>query len=195
MCAFPGEPGRTALVLTGDKGIGKGIFANNIVSLFGPHATVLNHAAQLTSKFSGHFEAKSLVFADDIGLMSATEQGTFRSMLTEPRLSVEPKGVDRYDIDNCLHFIMASNEAHVAWVTHDERRFFILKVSNVRARDEDYFRALLDEQTPGGPGRQRCCMTSKQRDISRFNPEAFPKTAGFEEHVVSSRSIRWLPCY
>jgi hypothetical protein len=52
---------------------------------------------------------------------------------------IEPKGVDPFTMPNRLKILMASNNDWVVPATADERRFFVLDVSNKRQRNFDYF--------------------------------------------------------
>jgi len=149
---YAGRPGRTALVLQGTKRTGKGVFAHAVRNLFGPHGFVANDGRQLVGNFNAQLENVSLLFADELRLMQPDVAPKFRSMLTEPTISIERKGVDLYLQKNTLHVIIASNDEQVVWTSGDERRYVILKVSSARANDAAYFGPLLAEQQPGGSG-------------------------------------------
>jgi len=191
---YAGRPGRTALVLQGTKRTGKGVFAHAVRNLFGPHGFVANDGRQLVGNFNAQLENVSLLFADELRLMQPDVAPKFRSMLTEPTISIERKGVDLYLQKNTLHVIIASNDEQVVWTSGDERRYVILKVSSARANDAAYFGPLLAEQQPGGSGQAAMLYDLQQRDISKFNPEIFPHTKGFEDNVIQSMDgpVRWL---
>jgi hypothetical protein len=71
-------------------------------------------------------------------------------LITEDRLSIEPKGVDRYDVANRLHLIIASNESWVVPVGPLERRFTVLDVLPGKRCDENYFNAIQNQLRAGG---------------------------------------------
>jgi hypothetical protein len=61
----PGERAEVALVLVGEKGAGKGFYANAMCDIFGAHARRVASENQLTGRFQGHLEDCLLLFADE----------------------------------------------------------------------------------------------------------------------------------
>ena len=59
-----------------------------------------------------------------------------------PRIMIEPKGIDPFMMPNRLKILMASNADWVVPASADERRYFVLDVSNARRGDHAYFEAL-----------------------------------------------------
>jgi hypothetical protein len=71
-----------------------------------------------------------------------------KGLITEPVLTIEPKGLDVFMIPNRLKILIATNNDWAVPATADERRFFVLDVSDARRGDKAYFSALhqaLDE--------------------------------------------------
>jgi len=146
-----GERPGTAIVLRGGQGTGKGMFANNFGRIIGPHFKHLTHQEQLTRTFNAHLKDALLVFADEAcypGDKAAV--GRLKGMITEPTMTIEPKGVDAFELPCHINLIMASNEQWMIPADLDSRRFLCLEVSDGRQRDRAYFAALQRQMDNGG---------------------------------------------
>ena len=63
-------------------------------------------------------------------------------MITEPRLTIERKGIDTFEVRNLLHIIMLAEPGWVIPAGRYERRYAAFAVSTVKRGDRPYFRAL-----------------------------------------------------
>ncbi len=147
----PGERAEVALVFKGDKGSGKGTFANALKRLFGAHGLQIYSSKHLVGAFNGHLRSCLLLFADE-AFWAGDKQGesVLKGMLTESTLMIEQKGVDAVAWKNRLHVIMAANAEWVVPASHDERRYMVIDVSRSRIGDFAYFKALHAEINAGG---------------------------------------------
>lgn len=147
----PDSPAEVALVFRGGKGTGKGTFCNAMVSMFGVHGLAVASAQHITGRFNRHLRDCVLLFSDEaIAPNDKPTENVLKSLITEPRLAIEGKGVDIIPSLNYLHVIMASNADWVVPASHDERRFAVFEISDEYARREDWFRPLNDEIKNGG---------------------------------------------
>jgi len=147
----PGERAEVALVFKGDKGSGKGTFANALKRLFGAHGLQIYSSKHLVGAFNGHLRSCLLLFADE-AFWAGDKQGesVLKGMLTESTLMIEQKGIDAIAWKNRLHVIMAANAEWVVPASHDERRYVVIDVSCSRIGDFTYFKALHAEINAGG---------------------------------------------
>jgi phage/plasmid-associated DNA primase len=127
----PDCPGEVALVLCGGRGAGKGMFARAVASLFGQHARQISQARHLTGNFNAHLADCVLLFVDE-AFWAGDKQGesVLKSIITEPTLAIEKKGLDVVMVPNMLDVIMASNNTWVVPAGLDERRFLVLAVNS-----------------------------------------------------------------
>lgn len=175
MVQKPGRPGEVAIVLRGERGAGKSFFANTLGSLFGRHYMAVSNSAHLVGNFNAHLREIVLLFADEAFFAGDKKhESVLKTIITEPRLVVEKKGVDVETAPNCLHLIMASNDFHVIPVGRKERRFFVLDVSEDRVKDEAWFNAI-GEQLDNG-GREALLNYLLHYDLSGFSVRAVPTT-------------------
>ena len=145
-------PCETAIVLRGPEGSGKSLWAQNFMSLFGPHALTLDDPQQVIGNFNKHLADKSVIFADEAFFAGHHGHAAkLKTLVTRPDIFVEPKGVDGFVVPKMFRLIMASNEDHVIRAGREDRRFLVLNVdAGERNQDKEYFGALVDEWNGGG---------------------------------------------
>lgn len=93
LCQDPGgERPKTALVLRGDQGVGKGIFLSNFGRIFGNHFLQINNSQQLTSRFNSHLRDVLFLFVDE-GFWAGDKagEGVLKGIVTEDFLTIEGK--------------------------------------------------------------------------------------------------------
>lgn len=181
----PWLPGEVAPVLRGNQGVGKGYFARAIGKLFGRHFVHVSSAHHLTGTFNAHLRDCAFLFADEAFYAGDKRHASvLKSLVTEPTIFVEPKGVDAETAPNCLHIVMASNEDWVVPAGVDERRFFVVDVSEKRIRDAAYFAKLTKSMKSGGE--ESLLHMLMNRDLEGFEPRVFPVTQALRDQKVLS---------
>lgn len=147
----PWEKPLTTLVFKGRKGVGKNAFVDRIGNLMGQgHYVVAHDSRYLTSNFNGHFDRCLLLCLDEAfwsGDKSA--EGKLKGLTTAPKILIEKKGAEAYEIDNMLRIVIVGNEDWLAPASGDERRYTVLKVGEARKKDNEFFkkmRILMDER-------------------------------------------------
>ena len=110
----PDERAEVALVFRGDKGCGKGTFADALKRCFGQHGLHISSSDHLVGQFNAHFRDCMLLFADE-AFWAGDRKGesALKRMVTEPTLFIEQKGIDAYEWKNRLKVIMAGNDEWV----------------------------------------------------------------------------------
>lgn len=179
----------TAIVLIGLQGTGKGVFVNAIGALLGSHYAPISSLDQVLGRFNSHLELAILIFADEAAWCgNKKEIGILKTLITEPTIFIEPKGKDGYWNQNFRHLILSSNETHVVHLDPDDRRFFILEVSDSHKEDIPYFRAIEEQLKEGGY--EALLYDLLYEDLSSFDPRVMPANfAGFNMKLKSASSI------
>ena len=77
-------------------------------------------------------------------------EGILKDLITSDKITVESKGVDAIEVDNCLWIMMLSNNDWIAPVARDGRRFAVLDVMPYQQRNRHYFGAIKRELESGG---------------------------------------------
>lgn len=182
---MPDQPGQTAIVLRGDQGVGKGFLARAFGKLFGRHFVHVSNAQHLTGNFNAHLRDCVVLFADEAFYAGDKRHASvLKTLVTEPSIMVEPKGVDTEMAANCLHVMMASNEEWVVPAGFKERRFCVLDVGEKHRQDGAYFGRIAESLRTGGYANLLHFLLS--RDISRFNVQDLPQTEALRDQKVHS---------
>ena len=137
------RPG-TSIVMRGKQGTGKGVCCTEFGKLFGQHFVHVQHARHLTGHFNAHLKDALVVFADEAfwaGDKSA--EGALKAMVTEEQLPIEFKGKDVIYVRNHIRLMISSNHDWVVPAGLEERRFFVVDVSEARMQDQKYFVAII----------------------------------------------------
>ncbi|AQZ95764.1 hypothetical protein BVH74_13840 [Halopseudomonas phragmitis] len=181
----PGCPGEVAVVLRGKRGTGKGFLAKVFGGLFGRHYLPVTDSRHVTGNFNAHLRDCVVLFGDEaLYAGDKRHESTLKSLITEETIAIERKGFDTEAARNCLHIIMASNEAWVVPAGEFERRFFVLDVGSERMQDTAYFGELNRAMEAGG--RENLLHFLMHYDISDFNVRAVPRTRALEEQQARS---------
>ncbi|WP_052185239.1 DUF5906 domain-containing protein [Methylotenera versatilis] len=175
MIQRPWELPGVAIVFRGAQGTGKGVATDELGRLIEPHYITLSGIEQLVGRFTGHLKDVLLVYANEAtwgGNKSA--EGALKAMITDPDSSIEQKFKDVIRLGNYKRIMVSSNEDWAVPVGKDDRRFFILNVSNKHKEDHNYFGAIINQMRQGGS--EALMYFLKKRDLSKFNVRKVPHT-------------------
>lgn len=185
MIQQPWTPGEVALVIQGNKGIGKGMLVNTLCRILGQHSMSIYNGKHLVGNFNAHLEDCILLYVDEA--FWAGDKGgesVLKGLITEPTMPIERKGLDLKSVRNLLHIIMSSNNDWVVPASLDERRYCVLKASDRYVGNFEYFKALKHEIENGGMEAMLHYLQNK--DISSFNVRDIPITSGLTEQKILS---------
>lgn len=189
MVQTPDTPGEIAVVFRGKQGTGKSFFAKTIGSLLGPHYLPVSDSRHLVGNFNGHLRDCLLLFADEAFFAGdKRHEGVLKTLITEPAIVVESKGVDAELSPNYVHLIMASNEDWVVPAALGDRRFFVLEVSDAKRQDSAYF-GTIHRELEKEQGREHLLYWLMHRDLSGFEVRVVPKTAALNEQKAWNMSV------
>lgn len=147
----PGEVVGTAPVLAGLPGTGKGVLANAYGRLWGEHYVSVTKDDHISGRFNNHLMGKRFVYIDE-GMFGGDRRnaGVVKTMITEPRLMFEAKGLDPFFIENHMIFMVTSNERSIVAADIGDRRWQVLSVSDKHREDRPYFAAIVAQLASGG---------------------------------------------
>lgn len=171
----PHLPGQVAVVLRGGQGTGKSTFAHGFGKLFGMHYKAVNDAEHILGRFNDMLRDAVLVFADEcFAAADKKQRGALKALITESTLRTESKGLANVETRNCVHLIMATNNEWAVAAEGDDRRFFVLNVSDKYKQNSKHFDAIERQMEAGGYEALMHMLLT--RDLSGFNVRACPKT-------------------
>ncbi len=192
---YPEKTGQVAVALKGEKGTGKGTVCNFINSIFGQHGLQITNAKHLVGHFNAHLADCCFLFADEAFFAGDRQhENILKTLITEPTVMIERKGIDATSQPNRLKIMMASNNDWIAPASKDERRYFVLDVSSEKIGNTDYFNAL--HRDINNPDIQAAFLFDMlRRDISKFNVSKVPDTTALKhqrEQSLDSFGKYWL---
>ena len=188
------RPG-TSIVLQGGQGTGKGVMVNIFGSLFGEHFLSVSHATQVAGRFNSHLKNKVVVFIDE-GFWAGDKaaEGVLKSIITEPYIAIEQKGIDIVRVRNHINLLMASNNDWVVPANLSERRFQVLKVGEAQMQNKQYFRAIVRQMDREG-GKEAMLYDMLDMDISGYDLGKLSDTEGLLEqkiHTMTTAQTYWF---
>jgi hypothetical protein len=144
------RPG-VALCLRSIQGTGKGAFIHHFGQLFGQHYVQFTGLESLTTNFNKELSNISIVYADEV-IFGGDHKiaNKMKGLITEPTVRIELKNVESFYIPNYIRFIISGNNEWMANIESNDRRYFIVEVSDKRIKDYKYFREMQDQMTNGG---------------------------------------------
>jgi hypothetical protein len=181
----PHKQAEVAVVMQGARGTGKGIFVRAFGELFGSHFLHITSSKHLVGNFNAHLRDTILLFCDEaLWAGDRAAASVLKGLVTEPVVPIEGKGVDVELGPNMLHILMASNSDWVIPAGAQERRFFVLKVSDRYAQNHRYFGRLLKQLDHGG--REAFLHELLTTDLTGWNPRLVPQTEGLRDQQIRS---------
>ena len=188
----PGKQAEAVLVFQGDEGAGKGTLARAMLQIFGPAALPISSPKLLVGAFSGHLQHCVFLFLDEaFWAGDRTAENRLKALVTEPTITIEPKYFNPFQIRNCLHLVMASNNDWVVPAAHGARRYAVFKVSSARVDDFNYFDAVNAEMKAGGV--EAMLYDLLRLDLSGWHPKRIYKTAALADQ--KQHSLRGLDAW
>ncbi|SEJ83193.1 hypothetical protein SAMN05428950_103389 [Sphingomonas sp. OV641] len=148
----PSKKTGSALVLLGEKGTGKSVFADAISKLLGRYAITVSQLRAIFGNFNAHLKSKLLVVAEEAAIAAAAgADGIIKDMITGSKIHIEGKGRETVEENNNLRLMFISNDDHVVRASiGTERRFSVLRCGDRNRGDHVFFDALITELENGG---------------------------------------------
>jgi hypothetical protein len=190
----PDKPAGSAIVLRGKKGVGKGIVGHFLMKIWGVHAFYISNARHLVGNFNAHLSNICFLFADEAFFSGDRQhEKILQTLITEPELTIERKGLDVTRQKNYLKILMSTNDDWAVPATEDERRYGVFDVSEKKKGNKNYFKALAkacDDKSV----QAAFLYEMLHRDISNFHPGEIPESVGLKEQRMHSLKpeAKWL---
>ena len=187
MVQRPGEKPGVAVVLRGKKGTGKDTLGEVVREMLGHYYMHAASSGVLMGRFNGHLAARLLLHVEEVAWEgSKRAEGVLKSLVTAPVMSIESKGVNAVLMRSALRILMTSNEDYVVPATADERRWFVLDVSDAHRRDAAWFGALRGEMEGDGPACLRRVLA--EWPLEGFDVRDVPHTEALGQQQEESLS-------
>lgn len=141
------------ILIKGNFGSGKSLLLDALNSAYGESNTVsiTKGVGQICQKFNSFLRGKCIVGIQECAKynranLSDDDFGTLKSMIVDPLITLEGKGIDTStNVSNILNIIALFNEDFPFPVPIGDRRFLILQTNDSISQNPDYFKILFDE--------------------------------------------------
>ena len=122
------EPPRTAWVLHGTQGTGKGVLFNQVLApILGRSYTATKSLAELEDSFNSYMQYCVLLLVDEVQISESRQQNRvmsrLKNLIVEPTISIRAMNTGHFMAKNHLSLIFASNKPDPIQIDPDDRRF------------------------------------------------------------------------
>jgi hypothetical protein len=188
----PWEKPGVMIILLGGQGIGKGTLAKLLQKIWSATFLQVNRIKQVVGDFNGSLERAYVVFLDEaLFAGDRNSSDALKSLVTEPTISINEKHQPARQITSYHRFFSATNADHFKATDRDDRRDFVLRVSEHRKGDYAFWDLLNAEIENGGAAAFTHDLLAM--DLTGFNVRAKPNTRELTEQKLQSleKFPRW----
>lgn len=123
---------RTAWVLHGCPGTGKGLLINKVLGpLFGREQVAIKRMEEVGEQYNVYMERCFFVFVDEVQTSTLRNESSvmakLRNFITEPTISIRAMYRNAYDVTNHTNWIFASNMPDPVAIERNDRRYNVAK--------------------------------------------------------------------
>lgn len=182
------KPGVAVVLRSEGRGTGKSTVDDVFLKkVLGRASLTTNKSSHILGNFNSHMADKILMVLEEAVFAGNPEAGAIlNDLITRDRTSIERKHMDIIEVKSCMRIMTMTNSEWAVPVVKDERRYFVLDVSEIKKQDRKYFGALRDDMKNGGV--EQLLAYLQNYDISDFDVRAVPFTDALKGQVSLSLS-------
>lgn len=123
------KPGIILILYSNEEGTGKGTFCTLIRYLIGfKHFISCSDPEHVVGRFNDSLSRKLVVCLDDLGSDSLKKyDGKIRSVVTEPSLVLEGKGLEKRQESSFHRIVISTNKSNILFLNNTDRRTVIIE--------------------------------------------------------------------
>lgn len=178
----PGQKIKSAVMIFGPEGGGKGTIIELLIKLIGRGNAVTLPSAAIADAFQDDRVNKQLVVFNEVSGIGKAEVNSLKELITEEFIMVQGKGIPRFQGRTPNQVWVTTNDDGAMQINAGDRRWLVLSTPDVPPTS-GYFDTLY-EAIPGELSAFAHAMAA--RDISSFNPHARPQVTTAKEHMIRS---------
>lgn len=172
----PLEKTKVAIIMKSQQGVGKGFISQVLNRWFGVNFKALSGTSP-DQKFNSFLINKKIVWIDEMAAVFR-DMNVMNSLVTEPYISIERKGIDQTTEANLANFIGGTNNVLKLPLTSDSRRWCLLSAKHMldaellawRQKMRATWTAILEDPEHGDSGAWALMYWYMTRDITGFIP-------------------------
>lgn len=143
MIQKPQDKMNICIIMKGKQGVGKNLILNCISNIIGQqHFYSSSKASDFFSEHSGtNLQGKILININEMEIKDSFNfEGLLKSLITENKLTVNPKGLTAYEIDNFSRVVITSNKPNIIPIDikSKDRRYVIFQATDKYISDKKY---------------------------------------------------------
>ncbi len=134
-------------VLISKQGAGKGTLMKLFTKMLGSSKVfeTTTPSRDIWGDFNGRMSNTFLINLNELSKKETIEsEGRIKGLITDPSLTINNKGTNQYDIQSFHRFIITTNKEEPINTSKDDRRTLIIKSSDEKCGDKEYFKNLHD---------------------------------------------------
>lgn len=187
--------GVAMVLISKEHGTGKGTVGHAMRKIFGNHGLHLVNRKHLIGNFNAHFMQVGFLFCDEVLWPGhKADEGILKGLISEPTLSIEPKGLNLFQMPNSLKVLLASNQDWVIPAVDDERRYAAFTVNPSKKQDKEYF-GEIHRQLYQQDGISGMLHDLRRMDLDGWQPHHdIPQTSALAGQKMESApaELKWL---
>ncbi len=147
----PGAKMKTALVFHGPQGVGKNLFFESVMAIYGKYGRIVNQDA-IEDKYNDWASKKLFMIADEVVARQELYhvKNKMKGFITNDTIRINPKHVTSYEERNHVNLVFLSNEIQPLVLERDDRRYTVIWTPP--AFPEQIYQLVADEIRAGGIG-------------------------------------------
>lgn len=178
----PGQKIKSAVMIFGPEGGGKGTIIELLIKLIGKGNAVTLPSAAIADAFQDDRVNKQLVIFNEVSGVGKGEVNSLKELITEEFIMVQGKGIPRFEGRTPSQVWVTTNDDAAMQINGGDRRWLVLRTPDVPPTS-DYFDALY-EAIPHELNAFAHAM--RVRDVSGFNPHARPQVTEAKQQMIQN---------
>lgn len=174
-----------------EKGTGKSSLGNWLKNyLFGGHiSNIVSGLSKLTQKHNILSNRNIFTAVEELPSVQGEFHAQFdimKHLITDSQTTIEPKGVDPYEVENMTNFFMLSNNLMSLKLEKGDRRYACIEVSPCKKLDEDYWDDIHDNVLTEESAKHFCKYLQSIPKEDAVSLRKIPKTKLRETMIANS---------
>ena len=146
MIQYPGVKSTCPTIIS-KEGAGKGTLMRLLEKMLGQDKVfeTATPSRDIWGDFNGRMANTFLINLNELSKKETLEsEGKIKALITDPKITINNKGVSQYDINSYHRFIITTNKEEPINTTADDRRKFIFRSSDELCGDKEYFNKMYE---------------------------------------------------
>ena len=178
----PGAKMKTALVLHGPQGVGKNLFFEAVMAIYGHYGRIVDQAA-IEDKFNDWASRKLFLIGDEVVARQELfhVKNKLKGFVTGTWIRINPKNVAAHDEANHVNVVFLSNERQPLVLDRDDRRYAVIWTPEQLSRD--FYNEVSAELKAGGVAALHDFLLNL--DLGDFKPHTLPPMTAAKTDLIA----------